>query len=412
MADIFISYRHGTTDSWAADNVARRLEEHFSVFFDLRRGSLELGDVFPTAIEDALNDARIVLAVIGPDWCSKEGLRRLRRENDWVRRELGLTLGRSDVRVVPLIIEPARLPDAASLPGDLAPLVERQARQLSPATLDDDADVLVQRLRDWLGGRSAALERVAQAPPALPYLCDRKDQEEAFVEMAGTIDPATNVLTCVVHGHRWECHDELLQRFQCEGVLEDTFGMDDGVGIFPVQLNRAKLRAGLFREALASAMKADVVGRRTATDDDLRAWLSAILQPLVVVVQFTWSDYQEIGERLVPDLVQAWNGLLRPGDPAQAARPARPVVLWINLTYEEDDRELPRAVLFSPLPKLSSVEERHIREWLVLRKVHPHVAARKQELLQLPLDRDYCHAPGQLHMMRFAEAVNRILAAP
>src|SRR5262245_45130880 len=113
MADIFISYRHGTTDSWAADDVAKRLEEHFSVFFDGRRGSLELGDVFPAALEDALNDCRIVLAVIGPDWCSKESLRRLRRENDWVGRELRTILGRSDVRVVPLVIEPARLPEAA-----------------------------------------------------------------------------------------------------------------------------------------------------------------------------------------------------------------------------------------------------------------------------------------------------------
>ena len=104
----------------------------------------------------------------------------------------------------------------------------------------------------------------------------------------------------------------------------------------------------------------------------------------MVVVQFTWSDYQEVGDRLVPDLVQAWNGLLRAADPAKTVRPSQPVVLWINLTYEDDDRELPRAVLFSPLPKLSSVEERHIREWLGLRKVHPHVAAKKQELLQLP----------------------------
>ena len=412
MADIFISYRHGTTDSWAADDVAKRLDQHFSVFFDGRRGSLELGDVFPDAIEDALNDCRIVLAIIGPDWCSKESLRRLRRDADWVRRELRMTLGRPDVRVVPLVIEPARIPDAASLPDDIATLVDRQARELSPPRMDVDIEDLVHRLRDWLGGRGASPERVHQVPPALPYLCDRKDQEEAFVEMAGTLDPATNVLTCVVHGHRWECHDELLQRFQCEGVLEDTFGIDDGVGIFPVQLNRVKLRSGLFREALASALKADVIGKRTASDDDVRAWLSAILQPIVVVVQFTWSDYQEVGDRLVPDLVQAWNGLVRPGDPAKTARPSRPVVLWINLTYEEDDRELPRAVLFSPLPKLSSVEERHIREWLVLRKVNPHVAVKKQELLQLPLDRDYCHAPGQLHMMRFAEAVHRILGAP
>ena len=411
MADIFISYRHGTTDSWAADDVAKRLDQHFSVFFDGRRGSLELGDIFPDAIEDALNECRIVLAVIGPDWCSKESLRRLRRENDWVRRELSMTLGRPDVRVVPLVIEPARIPDAASLPDDIATLVDRQARELSPPRMDVDIEDLVHRLRDWLGGRGASTERVHQVPPALPYLCDRKDQEEAFVEMAGTLDPATNVLTCVVHGHRWECHDELLQRFQCEGVLEDTFGIDDGVGIFPVQLNRVKLRSGLFREALTSALKADVIGKRTASDDDVRAWLSAILQPIVVVVQFTWSDYQEVGDRLVPDLVQAWTALLCPGDPGTTVRPSRPVVLWINLTYEEDDRELPRAVLFSPLPKLSSVEERHIREWLVLRKVHPHVATKRQELLQLSLDRDYCHAPGQLHMMRFAEAVNRILAA-
>ncbi len=312
MADIFISYRHGTTDSWAADDVAKRLEQHFSVFLDGRRGSLDLGDVFPTAIEDALNECRIVLAVIGPDWCSKESLRRLRRENDWVGRELRMILGRPDVRLVPLVIEPARLPDAASLPDDIAPLVERQARHLSPPRMDIDIEDLVHRLRDWLGGRRDAPERAHPMPSALPYLCDRKDQEEAFVEMAGALDPAMNVLTCVVHGHRWECHDELLQRFQCEGVLEDTFGIDDGVGIFPVQLNRAKLRSGLFREALTSALKADVIGKRTVSDDDLRAWLSAILQPIVVVVQFTWSDYQEVGDRLVPDLVQAWNAAAAP----------------------------------------------------------------------------------------------------
>jgi hypothetical protein len=92
-------------------------------------------------------------------------------------------------------------------------------------------------------------------------------------------------------------------------------------------------------------------------------------------------------------------------------RASRPALLWINLTYEEDDRELPADVLARPLPKLSPVDERHIREWLGLKKVVPFVTARKQELLSLPSDRSYCHAPGRLHMMRFAQAVNRILAA-
>ena len=412
MPEIFISYRHGTTDSWAALSIASRIEQHFPVFFDANRGSLDLGDAFPPAIEDALEECRVLFAVIGPDWQSAESLRRLHRESDWVRRELRTALGRQNVRVVPLLIEPATLPEPASLPGDLAPILARQARRLSPSKIEMDCDDLVRRLHHWLAGR-AAPDSERQLPAALPYLCDRKDQEEAFVEMSRTIDASFNMLACVVHGHKWESHDELLERFRIEGVLEDMFGRgSDGVAIYPVQLNRAKLRAGLFVDALKTALKADVVRKRTASDDDLRSWFATLLQPLVIVVQFTWSDYEEIGEGLVQDLVSAWQVGLRADSQSTPVRLPQPAVLWINLTYEDDDRELPREVLSNPLPKLSSVEERHIREWVGLRKVAPFVTAKKHELLNLPSNGDYCRAPGRLHMMRFAQAVTRILSAP
>ncbi len=411
MPDIFISYRHGTTDSWAAVSVASLIEEHFPVFFDANRDSLDLGDVFPAAIDEALQECRVLFAIIGPDWRSEESLRRLRRENDWVRRELRTALGRQNVRVVPLVIEPATLPDAAALPEDVAPILARQARSLSPARIEIDCGDLVRRLHHWLAGRSASADFERQVPTVLPYLCDRKDQEEAFVEMTRAIGSSPNMTACVVHGHKWESHDELLERFRLEGVLEDMFGRgNDGIAIHPVQLNRAKLRSGAFADALKSALKADVLRKRNASDDDMVSWFSALLQPLVIVVQFTWSDYEEIGQALVQDLIKSWQGLLQTESRSAPVRLPQPALLWINLTYEDDDRELPHEVLSHPLPKLSSVEERHIREWLGLRKVMPFVADRKQELLNLASNADYYRAPGRLHMMRFAQAVNRILS--
>src|SRR5687767_13876133 len=110
MPDIFISYRHGTTDSWAAVSIATLLEQHFPVFFDANRSSLDLGDAFPPAIDEALHECRVVFVIIGPDWRSDDSLDRLRRDTDWVRRELRTVLGRPNVRVVPLLIEPATLP--------------------------------------------------------------------------------------------------------------------------------------------------------------------------------------------------------------------------------------------------------------------------------------------------------------
>jgi hypothetical protein len=132
---------------------------------------------------------------------------------------------------------------------------------------------------------------------------------------------------------------------------------------------------------------------------------------MVVQIQFTWSDYEEIGDSLVEGLVGAWQGLLKTDSSATTGRPAQPALLWINLTYEDEDRELAREVLLNPLPKLSSVDLRHIREWVGLKKVAPFVTGKKQQLLDLPSDREYSHASGRLHMMRFADAANRILAA-
>jgi len=413
MSDIFISYRRGNIDSVVATLLAEKIADHFPIFFDQNQDSLDLGDIFPVAIEDALNECKVLLALVGPDWCSDAGLKRLHRNNDWVRRELRTVLERSGVPVVPLLLAPAAFPDQALLPSDVAPILSRQATLLLPARIAKDLDDLVRWLHARLAGRASPLEVPHQVPASLPYLCDRKDQEEALVDMSQKFD-ASGMLACVVHGHKWEAHDELLKRFESEGVLEDIFGhKDDGVTSYPMQLNRGKLKTGLVADALKSALKADVLARRTATDDEVRSWFSNLLQPIVVQVQFTWSDYEEIGNSLILRLVGAWQDLLKTDSPGTPVRPPKPALLWINLTYEDDERELTRDVLLNPLPKLTAVKEGHIREWVELKKVVPFVSGNKKRLLlELPSNREYAHAPGRVHMIRFADAARSILSAP
>lgn len=419
MSEVFISYRHGPADSWPASAIAAHLAQHFPVFIDTTRDSLDLGDEFPPAIDKALNECRVLFAVIGSDWTNAANLRRLADDHDWVRRELRTALNRSTIRVVPLLIQPTTWPTVDSLPVDLRPLVDRQALSMSPGRLETDAGDLVKRLERWLSGR--ARDAVTAVPAGIPFLCDRKDQEESLVEVARLADPGAGLLACVVHGHKWESHDELLARFESEGVLEDIFGRpQEGIAVHPLQLNRGKLRIGGFADALKSAIKADVLGRRTISDGDLQAALKNLAEPLVIIVQYTWSDYVDIGDSLIRELVKAWDGLVpveghRPADRVVATSDARRngavrALLWINLTYEDDERELSGEMLVRPLPKLQSVGEGHIREWLLLRKVAPYVVAKRSDLLAIPNRSKYAGPAGRLHMMQFAEEVTRILS--
>ena len=128
-----------------------------------------------------------------------------------------------------------------------------------------------------------------------------------------------------------------------------------------------------------------------------------------MIVQLTWSDCRELGAGAVKNLAEAWIALGAPAPGAPVERLPFPAMLWINVTYDGPDDELPADALHSPLPKLCSVEEGHIREWVGLDRVRPFVSAKKRELLELPSDVRYCHSPGKLHMERFADAVREII---
>ena len=160
---IFISYRRDEA-AYSAGWLFDRLAEHFGegqIFKDI--DSIELGDDFVEMIHRAVGSCDVLLALIGDRWLTttdEDGARRLDDPNDFVRVEIEAALTR-DVRVIPILVDGARMPRAGELPPSLAKLVRRQALELSPARFDFDTGRLLKVL-----DKTLAEVRAAQAGPA------------------------------------------------------------------------------------------------------------------------------------------------------------------------------------------------------------------------------------------------------
>src|SRR4051812_1872803 len=160
-AGVFVSYRRDDSAGHAG-RLGEALVQRYGraqVFLDVE--SIELGGDFVDAIGDALGRCAILLALIGPRWSSATdaaGRRRLQDPSDPVRRELELAMERG-VRIVPVLLQGAAMPDESDLPETLTPLVRCQAFELSDRLWEESRRVLLDALAAWLdpaGDRSAA----------------------------------------------------------------------------------------------------------------------------------------------------------------------------------------------------------------------------------------------------------------
>ena len=143
LGRIFISYRREET-AYPAGWLFDRLIHHFDgqVFKDV--DSIQPGDDFIDMITTAVASCDVLLALIGVDWLTipdEHGRRRLDNPDDFVRLEIEAALTRG-VRVIPILINGARMPRANEVPDSLAKLVRRQALELSPARFDSDVSRL------------------------------------------------------------------------------------------------------------------------------------------------------------------------------------------------------------------------------------------------------------------------------
>ena len=164
---IFVSYRREET-AYPAGWLYERLAERFGagqVFKDV--DSIQLGDDFVEVITRAVGSCDVLLALIGDEWLNisdSYGRRRIDDPEDFVRLEIEAALSRQ-VRVIPILVDGASMPSADELPDSLAPLVRRQALELSPSRFEFDTNRLF-RVVDWTLADVRTAQDAAAGKPA------------------------------------------------------------------------------------------------------------------------------------------------------------------------------------------------------------------------------------------------------
>jgi len=134
MPHVFVSYRRSDSQH-ITDRIYERLAHHFSkenVFKDV--DSIPLGTDFRSVIADAVKQADVFLAVVGPTWIAatdERNTRRLDDPSDFVRIETEVALANS-IPVIPIMVGNASIPPAQELPESLRDLHFRQGQAVRP----------------------------------------------------------------------------------------------------------------------------------------------------------------------------------------------------------------------------------------------------------------------------------------
>jgi hypothetical protein len=186
MPRVFISYRRIDT-SGHSGRVYDRLNQRFGAnltFFDVN--SIQPGQDFVQVIENAVSSCEILLAVIGRQWLSitdEKGERRLDNPKDFVRLEIATALSRN-IRVIPILVGGATMPQEADLPDDLKPLSRRNAIQINDETFHNDVDRLIAAIENSIDqrGRTEVSETRAIPMPAVPRKLSDKQKSDYLVQ--------------------------------------------------------------------------------------------------------------------------------------------------------------------------------------------------------------------------------------
>lgn len=146
---VFISYRRSDSQHATGRLYARLAPRYLApaeIFLDVE--GIAAGADFIAALRNQLNDCQVCLVIIGPNWLSatnENGQRRLDDPNDFVRNEVAEALARK-ITVIPLLVDNARMPSAAELPGPLKSLAARNALSIAHHRFDKDADAVAEKV--------------------------------------------------------------------------------------------------------------------------------------------------------------------------------------------------------------------------------------------------------------------------
>jgi hypothetical protein len=183
---IFISYRREES-RWSARSLHDRLCRDFDpkqIFMDI--DAIGLGEDFVEAIQTTVAKCDVLVAVIGNNWLTSKdghGNRRLDNPQDFVRMEIGAALERK-IRVIPVLVDGALMPQLTDLPEDLKPLVRRNALLITETSFDGDCQRLAAAIRQVLEKVAAeeqdrlAAEQRQRKGQELPEAEQRKRDEQ------------------------------------------------------------------------------------------------------------------------------------------------------------------------------------------------------------------------------------------
>jgi hypothetical protein len=170
----FISYRRQESDALAT-LLMKNLREvlpGWRFFHDL--GAIPPGSDFRDVIDAALAKSDLLIVLIEEGWVGARanGTSRITDEGDFVRYEVASAL-KQGTRILPVLVNDAKMPSRAVLPADLGEFADKNAMELRVSRFEDDFARLVEvisgepmqrrkspwpgRIASWAAGAAAAV---------------------------------------------------------------------------------------------------------------------------------------------------------------------------------------------------------------------------------------------------------------
>ena len=182
---IFVCYRREDSAGHAG-RLYDRLNQRFAgrVFMDV--ASIGVGTRWAEVIEETLGSCTVAIILIGKRWLEpgQGGVRRIDQPEDPTRAEIATAL-RLNLKIVPLLVSGAAVPERGELPADVAAIAEWQALRVDDDDFDHDATRLIRALEHQLGDHEAQRHPAAASltPEEVPRIV--ADAESAIDQPKG-----------------------------------------------------------------------------------------------------------------------------------------------------------------------------------------------------------------------------------
>lgn len=153
---VFISYRRDDSAGHTGrlyDHLSRLLTGVY-IFMDVE--GIPPGENWREVINTNVKGCKVLLVVIGKQWLfvrDQYGRRRLDQEDDPVRFEVEVGIKESSVRVIPVLVGGAGIPEHSGLPQSLVNMLEANAIAIDDTTFSQDAERLARRIQTLLEDR-------------------------------------------------------------------------------------------------------------------------------------------------------------------------------------------------------------------------------------------------------------------